>query len=257
MGPGVGGSGWAGWTAQASEHPPGSRTFWPWLEPSSAVVGCIKGWLTGQNPGSLRWPFLQEALPDCSHLPPAPSQCVPAHRGGSDPSWGPAIGPGAASPAWGDLPDLGPGHQPCLGELTRPGARTPAPPWRLCKRATTSRSPAASACGRCRRRSWEGLLTSNLAATRTSQPRRPSCLLPPKHTEPHVSTLVPTALGTRRRTFPPPQLPNVKCVHQKSMGVCPRGRGGELVELPGRPWRRGSGLGALVALTMSRALRPS
>lgn len=66
-----------------------------------------------------------------------------------------------------------------------PGAWSPAPPRRFCRRATTSRFPAASACGEC----WGGLPQAlGPAAWPWTPPHPHQDALPPMHRGPRVSS---------------------------------------------------------------------
>lgn len=112
--------------------------------------------------------------------------------------------------------------QPCLGGLTGLGARSSALVWRSCRRVTTSRFPAASACGRGTRKGLcaTGMLVSlampslspTLLSTRTPSLTRMCTqdpMSPPFSLSPEL--WAQGGAGTSRG-----QLPGLLNVHQES-----------------------------------------
>lgn len=128
-----------------------------------------------------------------------------------------------------------------------PGAWSPAPPRRFCRRATTSRFPAASACGEC----WGGCLRPwDQQPALDPTPPPPGCA--PTHasrTPCLLHPLVPTALGPggdlgQGKGQPPPQprFPHTRVPPQggQELGLWEGGAGGAVREgfleevVPGR-----------------------
>lgn len=142
-----------------------------------------------------------------------------------------------------------------------PGAWSPAPPRRFCRRATTSRFPAASACGEC----WGGCLRPwDQQPALDPTPPPPGCA--PTHasrTPCLLHPLVPTALGPggdlgQGKGQPPPQprFPHTRVPPQGGQELGLWEGGSRWRSQGGLPGGGGPGEGA-GALTTCSALRPS